>query len=402
MARYICTIGLPGGGIESRKFDGESPEHIRHLLESQNMHLISIRKEPWSDRLRNIGGYRLSRGDLITFNKELLVLIKSGMPILQTMDTLMEYWSGSERFARILQQVSDDLRGGSTLAGAMDRHGTVFPDLYRASVSAGERTGDLAVTIRRYTQFLIRGEAVRKKILSSFYYPLILVAVAILALALLLLYVVPTFSRIFADAGGQLPLLTRMLIEFSTGLRFWLPVLLILTAAIYLPLQRWGRTDSGRSHIDFWKLKIPFLGIVAHKYSISVFSRTMVTLLGSGIPLVESLRTAAATLHNRFLEKKLHEGVLLVEEGAPLAASLERVGLMPLLALRMLAVGERTGALEELFDDIAEYLESEVEERIHLLTTAIEPGVMVVMGALVGFIIIAMYLPIFRIAGTIG
>lgn len=402
MARFICTIGLAGGRIETRELDGDSAEQLRQLLESQGMHTIAIRKASWLSHLKALGGYRLATRDLLTFNKELLVLIKSGLPILQALETIAEHWAGSERFTRILQQVCDDLRGGSTLAGAMERHGTVFPDLYRASVAAGERTGDLAVTIRRYTRFLARAETVRKKIVSSLYYPVILVVTACLAVALLLLYVVPTFSRIFADAGGQLPFLTRLLISFSTGLRFWLPLLLLPVLLFWFPLQRWITTDSGRSSIDSLKLKVPLFGEVMHKYSVAAFSRTMGTLLGSGIPLVESLRTAAGTLHNRYLEKKLYEGVLLVEEGASLAASLERVGLMPLLALRMLAVGERTGALEELFDGIAEYLEAEVEDRIHLLTTAVEPGVMVIMGALVGFIIIAMYLPIFRIAGTVG
>ncbi len=176
---------------------------------------------------------------------------------------------------------------------------------------------------------------------------------------------------------------------------------LIVASLIFL-FRFWSRTTNGRYRIDRWKLQVPLFGGLFSKYAIAVFSRTMATLLGSGIPLVESLRSAAGTLHNRFMEAKLFEAIHLVEAGISLSMALERVQIMPHLVLRMLGIGEATGALEELFSDSAEYLEAEVEERLHLLTTAIEPAIMLLMGVIVGGIIVAMYLPIFKIAGTVG
>lgn len=403
MALFTCKIGLADGSIQTRELEGVDTAHLRQRLEEMGYHVFSIRKNLFSFfSVTGLAGRKLSTRDLLTFNQELLVLLKAGMPILQVLDTLLEHWPVAGRFSVILSQVREDVKGGSTLSGALEQHGGAFPPLYIASVRAGERTGDLVVTLRRYVQFLKRSGQVRKQVVSSLFYPAILVVVAALAITLLLVYVVPSFSRIYADAGSQLPALTRLLINFTTGLRNWLPLLLVTAAGLVILSRYWSRTTQGRFMIDRWKLQIPLFGSLYNKYAISAFSRTMSTLLGSGIPLVESLRTAAGTLHNRFMEAKLFEAVRLVEEGVSLSAALERIQIMPLLALRMLGVGEATGALEELFGDIAEYLEAEVEERLHLLTTAIEPAIMILMGGVVGCIIIAMYLPVFRIAGTVG
>ncbi|MDD2499183.1 MAG: type II secretion system F family protein [Geobacter sp.] len=403
MALFTCKIGLADGSIQTREIEGDDRAHLRQRLEKMGYHVFSIRKKLFSFLYTTgLAGKKMSTRDLLIFNQELLVLLKAGMPILQILDTLLEHWSRTSRFSVVLRQVREDVKGGSTLSGAMEQHGNAFPHLYIASVRAGERTGDLVVTIRRYILFLMRSEEVRKKVVAALFYPAILVVVACMAIALLLVYVVPTFSRIYADAGSQLPLLTRLLIGFTSGLRDWLPVIMVMITVLILLFRYWSRTTNGRFCIDRWQLQIPLFGSLFKNHAVSAFSRTMCTLLGSGIPLVESLRNAAGTLHNRFMEAKLLEAVRLVEEGIALSAALERIQIMPHLALRMLGIGETTGALEELFSDIAEFLEAEVAERIHLLTTAVEPAIMILMGSVVGFIVIAMYLPVFRIAGTVG
>lgn len=403
MALFTCKIGLADGSIQTRDVEGDDRAHLRQHLEKMGYHVFSIRKKLFSFLyVTGLAGKRLSTRDLLLFNQELLALLKAGMPILQILDTLLEHWSRTSRVFVILRQVREDVKGGCTLSGAMEQHGNAFPSLYIASVRAGERTGDLVVTIRRYILFLMRSDEVRKKVVAALFYPAILVVVACMAIALLLVYVVPTFSRIYADAGSQLPLLTRLLIGFASALRAWLPLIMVMITGLILLLRYWSKTTNGRFRIDRWQLQIPLFGPLFKKHAVSTFSRTMCTLLGSGIPLVESLRNAAGTLHNRFMEAKLLEAVRLVEEGVSLSAALERIQIMPHLALRMLGIGEATGALEEMFADIAEFLEAEVAERIQLLTTAVEPAIMILMGGIVGFIIIAMYLPVFRIAGTVG
>jgi len=234
------------------------------------------------------------------------------------------------------------------------------------------------------------------------FYPAIIVTVAFSAVALLLIYVVPTFSQIYADAGSQLPLPTQMLIAFTTFLRRFILVGIALLAGAVVTFRSWVATEDGKFIFDRFKLKVPLLGNIYMKYSVAGFARTLSTVLGSGIPIIESLRMSIGTLNNVYMEKRLFEAVRFVEEGGTLSAAFERIAIMPPLALRMLGVGESTGALEDMLSDISDYLEEELEERMHILTTAIEPAVMIVMGVIIGVIIITMYLPVFKIAGTIS
>jgi type IV pilus assembly protein PilC len=320
---------------------------------------------------------------------------------LQSLDAILERFEGS-RFAELLTMIRDDVKGGLSLSTALERHDQIFPHLYIASVRAGERTGDLPQTIRRYCSYLKRAELVRKKIVSALFYPGILVSFAGIALAVLLIYVVPTFSKIYADAGSLMPLPTRMLLSFSTSMKQLLPLFILAAVGAYVGLKSWFSTPGGRYWRDSMLLKVPLIGDILFKYAVAGFTRTFGTVLGSGIPIVESLRMTAGTLNNVLLERKLFEVVHQVEEGGRITAAMEQVRLMPPLALRMLAVGEGTGALEEMLMEVSEYLETHVEEKVQLLTTAIEPAVMILMGVVVGGVIIAMYLPIFKIAGTVG
>lgn len=402
MAIFTCKIGDADGSIQTRELEGGDAGQLTRMLEEQGVHVFSVKKKGFAFLSGGLSGRRLKNKDLLAFNQELLVLIRAGMPVLQTLDALSEHWRHNSRFATLLDQVRDDVKGGDALSVAMGRHGEALPRLYLASIQAGERTGDLVSVIRRYIEFQKRSELIRKKVISSLFYPIILLVVATMAVSMLLLYVVPTFSKIYSDSGSELPLVTRLLIDFTGGLRKWFPLLIAAGGLAIYQFRRWSSTATGRFRVDRWKLRLPTFGKVFNAYAVAVFSRTLATLLGSGIPLVESLRIAAGTLHNRYMESRLLEAVRNVEEGMSLTVSLRRLNIFPPLALRMLGIGEATGSLEDMLGDIAEYLESEVEEKVHILTTAIEPAIMVLMGVVVGFIIIAMYLPIFKIGGTVG
>jgi type IV pilus assembly protein PilC len=218
----------------------------------------------------------------------------------------------------------------------------------------------------------------------------------------LLVYVVPTFSKIYADSGSQLPVPTQILISITTELRRFFLLFIAVAVMLTAMFRQWSASEWGRYKVDSVKLMLPILGKVFSKYSVAGFTRTFGTVLGSGIPVVESLKMSVGTLNNKVLERKLLEAVVRVEEGTSLSVALEGVNLMPPIAIRMLGVGETTGALEEMLNEISEYFEEEIEENLHLLTTAIEPAIMIVMGIVVGAIIITMYLPVFKIAGTVG
>jgi type IV pilus assembly protein PilC len=219
---------------------------------------------------------------------------------------------------------------------------------------------------------------------------------------MLLVYVVPTFSQVYADAGSALPVPTQMLIAFTTGLRKFILIIIAAVVGFLVLFRRWSETPGGRFRVDGWKLGIPFVGRVVAKYAVAGFTRTLATVLGSGIPIVESLKMSVGTLNNKVLERKLLAAIVKVEEGTAFSTALESEKFMPPLALRMLSVGETTGALEEMLGDISDYFEEEIDQSLHILTTAIEPAIMVVMGIIIGTIIITMYLPVFKIAGTVG
>ncbi|HEY3306882.1 MAG TPA: type II secretion system F family protein [Desulfuromonadaceae bacterium] len=402
MALYKCKLGASDGKILYREVEAAEPGLLRKNLEEQGFFVFEVRKKTFQFLFeKGLKRRRIDNRTLLTFNQEMLVLIKAGMPIMQILDAILERHE-NDKMAEVLRQVREDVKGGTALSSALEKHGRLFPHLYIASIRAGERTGDIAHTIRRYIEFLKRVDSIRKKIVAALFYPSILVIFALMAITLLLVYVVPTFSQVYSDAGSQLPALTQVLIAFTSVLRryFLLGLVTVFAGAAFF--RSWATTESGRYKVDHFKLTIPYAGEVFTKYSVASFSRTLATVLGSGIPIIESLRMSIGTLNNLYMEKKLFEAVKFVEEGGKLSTAFERADIMPPLALRMLGVGEATGSLEDMLIDISDYLEDELEERMHVLTTAIEPAIMIIMGVVIGVIILAMYLPIFKIAGTVG
>lgn len=399
---YICKLGAPDGKILTREYEAAEPADLRRELEEQGYHIFDVRKRPargFSRRGFGLGG--VTKHELLLFNQEMLVLIRAGLPIIQVIDTVLEQYD-SGPLNNALKQVREDVKGGAALSAALEKHRQVFPNLYTASIRAGERTGDLPVTLQRYISYLKKMEIVRKKIISALLYPSILVVVSILAISLLLFYVIPILSNVFTESGSQLPLLTRMMIAFASFVRSWFLAGIIAAIPLFFAFRYWVSRDEGRYQADRFKIKIPYLGAIMINYSLTNFVRTFANLLGGGIPIVDSLHMSTGTLNNAYMEKRLGEAVSYIEEGGRISAAFAKTSIMPPLAIRMLLVGESTGALEEMLVGISEHLEETLEERLNLLTAAFEPIIMIVMGMVIGVIIIAMYLPIFKLAGTVG
>ncbi len=402
MPIFTCKLGSADGRIIEKEFEAANPEMLRQSLVDQGFFVFGVKKRPFQflwdkGSARN----RVGNKELITLNQELLVLLKAGLPIIQSLDTILER-TDSGRLADILKDVREDITGGRSLSEALQKFPRAFPQLYVASIMAGERTGDLPLTIKRFNLYLKKSEVMKKKLIAALVYPGILVTVATLAITVLLVYVVPTFSQVYADAGSQLPVPTQMLITFTGFLRRFFLLFVALGFGGMTLFKRWAVTDRGRYVMDSYKLKIPVVGEMWRKYSLTSFTRTLATVIGSGIPIVESLKMVVGTLNNVILERKLLTAVTRVEEGTRLSVALEGEHLMPPLAIRMLGVGETIGSLEEMLVEISEYFEEELEERLGVLATAIEPAIMIVMGLVIGAIIITMYLPVFKIAGTVG
>lgn len=373
---------------------------LRDSLAEQGFSVFQIRRRPF-----RLGGGRsgllgrLSGRRFLSFNQELLVLIRSGLPILKVLDTLIERMEPG-RLLDVLREIREDVKGGSAISEAFEKFPQTFPQLYIASIRAGERTGDLPVTIGRYIAYQRRVETIKAKVRSASTYPILLTVAMTAVLLFLLLYVIPTFTQIYADAKAELPLITQVLIGIARALTHGLPILLPLLIMAVFAGRMFLRTERGGLLLDRLKLHLPFFSAVHVDYALTGFARTFSTTLASGIPIVQAMQMSRGTLNNRILEAKLGQAIRRIEEGTGLSASLEQAGFFPLIALRMIGVGETTGALSDMLNDVAEYYEAEVERRLDRLTTLIEPIMMVGMGLMVAVIVVAMYLPIFQLAGT--
>ena len=401
MSVFLCKIGTTDGRIVEKEFEGSSREQLQEHLREQGFHVFQIKSRPLAG-LPGLGrgSSRLNSRAFLSFNQELVVLLRSGLPILQVLDVITERMEPG-RFRDVLREIREDIRGGAILSEAFNRFPGIFPQLYIASIQAGERSGDLPVTLGRYIVYLKRVEAIKAKVKSASFYPLILVIAVTVVLLFLMLYVVPSFTQIYSDANVTLPLATRVLIGAARILTHGLPILIPLLVVFGVSISWYLRSERGGFNLHRLQLRLPYFGKLFIDYALLGFCRTLGTTLSSGIPVVQAMQMSRGTLNNRALEGRLTQAVRRIEEGLSISAALAECGFFPLIALRMIGVGESTGALPEMLGDVADYYEGEVERRLDRLTTMIEPLMMLSMGLLIGGIVVAMYIPIFQLAGTV-
>lgn len=404
MPTFTCrTISPDGRSASERKLPAASADGLRRQLESEGHFVLDIRRTDSTPGLlvwlRRPPGRESA--DLVGFNREFAVLLKAGLPVVGALDALLEHeGDGQVALRRFLAQVRADVAAGLPLSEAVAKH--PVSRLYVATLRAGERSGDLVSALERFLAYRKKVAEVRQQVVAASVYPIILAAVSIFTLAFLLFYVVPAFAGPFADAGAELPGLTRALLGFSEALRsryslFLLPLAGLSAGAFFL----W-RAESGRRILDRWKLSVPVLGTLYFHYAAATLTRTLGTVLSGGTPLVESLRVAGGVLDNRHLNERLRAVGKAMEQGERFADSLRRTGALPGLAVRMIDAGEGAGALGPVLEDVADYYDADVNTRLRMLTAAVEPTLMILMGGLIGLIVLAMYLPIFQLAGTIS
>jgi type IV pilus assembly protein PilC len=400
MSTYRCKIGTSDGRVLEKEFEAENREDLQENLEEQGFFVFKVRRVSLQWFTRGSASGSLSGRRFLALNQEMLVQIRSGLPILQVLDTLVDRMEAGKLF-NTLQEIRTDVKGGNSLSGAFGRFPKMFPQLYVASLQAGEQSGDLPVTLARYIEYQKRVEAIKAKVRSATFYPALLAVAVTVVLGFLLLFVIPSFTQVYADANVQLPFLTRMVIALANGLvaglPIWVPTFLI---SLFL-LRVYIRTEAGALLVDRIKLQLPFFGPLLNEYALSTFCRTFATTLASGIPIVQAMQMSRGTLNNRILERGLAGAIIRIQEGARISEALEQTGNFPVIALRMIGVGETSGSLVDMLDDVSEYYEDEVERRLDRLTTMVEPLMMMTMGLLIGGIVVAMYIPIFQLAGTV-
>jgi type IV pilus assembly protein PilC len=401
MPVYYYKVGREDGSVLTKEAEAESEEVLRKELEEAGFLVLQLSKR----RVLAAGITLPSRGklkaeDFLVFNQELLVLIRAGLPIVQSLDILSERTLVAA-FKEALADVKTEVRGGKALSDAMAGHPRYFPELYTNSLRAGERTGNLPEVIERYIEYLKKMITVKRQLKSATTYPIFLLGFTVLLLAFLLTYVVPTFSQIYAESKAALPIPTLILMNITQFMKRYILVFIALVLGLIFAFRAWYKTDAGRKTVDGYILHLPLVGKLIKGYIISTTTRTLATILSGGIPMLQALEMVARSVTNREFSLKLRYAQERVRQGSSLAAAIEETSMMPAMTIRMIEVGEATGALETMLGNISAFYEEETNTDLVRLTTLIEPVIMVTMGLVVGSIVVIMYLPIFELAGTI-
>lgn len=403
MAEFICRLGTQSGEIVQRTIEAEGVSEVRTRLEQEGFRIFSITNAKGGVFSRG-NKKRVKAGDFLLFNQQLSALLRAGIPILQAIGMLRRR-SASERLREVLGDVEEKIKNGIPLSAAFAEQGDIFPRMYTASILAGERSGALDEVLARFVVYLRRSVGLRRKIRGALAYPIFLLTASAIMVTFLSLYVVPNMSKTFENLNreNQLPLLTRMVVGLSTFLVtnvIWMgPLILIVSGLIYF----WSRTASGRLMIDGFILRIPIVGNLIVQLMVAQTARSLSTLLAGGITLVDSWEIASESITNRELRRRSNEILPMIREGRSFTESLESANWMPELALDMIGIGERSGSLKEMLDEVSQFYDAEAEVKLEQLTTVMEPAILVVMGAVVITILLAIYLPIIQtIAGGPG
>lgn len=399
MTTWEYSARTPQGRVERDAIERESREEVVAYLRRRRLIPIHIDPRPAELRLRPRSSVRTR--DLAVFTRQLATLVEAGVPLVQSLAVLAEQ-APSEALGDTVRDVVGDIESGRSLAAALREHPSVFGPLYVNMAEAGEAGGVLDTVLRRLASLLERQENLRRRVRGAMIYPAVVLVVAVAAVSVLLLAVIPTFEVMFEGLDRELPLLTRTVIALSDLLKANLPWVGTGTVLAGAGLWRWGRTDRGRLARDRTLLALPLLGDLARKAAISRFTRTLGTLLASGVGILDGLTITARTAGNRVVHDAVLVGRASVTRGRSVAAPLRETGVFPPMVTQMIHVGERTGELDGMLERIADFYEDEVEAAVEALVSAMEPAMIVILGVVVGGIIVALYLPIFSVVGAVG
>ena len=395
---FRCRLGTPGGEVIEGIYIADNEARLRREFEEKGLFVLSLQSR------RGLGGLSLTpkrvrkigTQEFLVFNQELATVLKAGMPLVQSLDILRARVS-NPTFKAVLDSVHDKVKAGSALSDSFAEHGGLFPTVYSASLLAGERSGNLEQVIRRYVSYEKVVGAVRRRTISALIYPAILVTMMIVLVGIIVIKVVPSFSEFYANFGRQLPLQTRIIIGLSNFLtaNLWLVVLVV--AGTVGGVVTWSRRPGHRAQIDKAILRIPMLGAAARKFATSQAARTLATLLGGGIPLVQALDISARSLSNRYMAGELAATQQRVQEGQSFAVALAERGVFPDVAVKMVEVGESTGALQEMLNSLADFYDEEIDTDVERFIKLIEPALLVIMGLVIAAVVLALYMPLFEL-----
>lgn len=399
---FVWKGRSPSGELLSGEYNAESKDDLVSHLRKRKIIITSMREKAKGNiNIKLPGSDRVSVKEIGVFTRQFATMINAGLPMVQCLDILSQQ-TEKEFFRTSIARLMADVEGGSTLAESMARHPKVFSTLYVNMVEAGEAGGILDVILVRLATFLEKLDALQRKVKGALTYPSVVAFVAIMATCFMLIFIIPTFAKMFTDFGGQLPTPTRIVMGLSDFLRGYWWAIIAGVVGVVIGLQRYYKTESGRLVIDRLLLKIPILGDVIRKGAVARFTRTLGTLISSGVPILSGLEITARTAGNRVVENAVVATRESISQGNTIAEPLRVSGVFPPMVTSMIAVGEQTGALDEMLEKIASFYDSEVDTAVDALTAIIEPVMIVVMGTVVGGMLIAMYLPMFKLVSVVS
>jgi type IV pilus assembly protein PilC len=389
---------------EQKKGEMEATDDaaLRGQLRRLGYRNINVKKKP-KDLMEYLPFIkkRVKEKEIVVFARIFSTMINAGLPLIQCLNLLAEQ-EKNKAFAKIINTIREDIEGGSTLCDAMKKHPAVFDELFISLVAAGESGGILDVILERLSNYMEKALKLKRKVKGAMTYPLTVLLISVGVVSLLLLKVIPVFQKMFADMGGELPVPTQILVNASQFMQDYFLYILIGIGVIIYAFKRFYMTEKGRYIVDDYILKSPVFGPLLRKVAVAKFTRTLATMMAAGVPILEGLTIVSKIAGNVIVEKALIKTRQSISEGKSIAEPLQESGVFPSMVVQMIAVGEATGALDAMLSKIADFYDDEVDVAVEAMTALLEPFMMVFLGGVVGGMIIAMYLPIFKMASVVG
>jgi len=400
MPKYAWEGRLPQGGFRKGELEGPNELAVRAYLRQQQIIPTKIVKKATAIKitLPFMKG-KVKKKSLAIFTRQMATMIDAGLPLVQSLDILAQQ-EEDETFQDVIKTIKNEVEAGATLAAALQKHPRVFDDMYVNLVVAAEEAGTLDVILSRLATHIEKMEELKKKIRAAMVYPAMIVTVAIGVTIVLMVFVVPVFEKLFAGIGSTLPMPTRVVIAVSNIFKSYLPIVIAIVVVLVIVLRRYYKTENGKRRIDDLMLKLPIFGELIRKVAIARFARTLGTLVSSGVPILESLNIVAGAAGNKVVEEAILKGRISISEGQTISEPLSQSGVFPVMVTQMISVGETTGSLELMLNKVADFYESEVDTAVATLSSMLEPVLMIFLGVIVGGLVIAMYLPIFKMASA--
>jgi type IV pilus assembly protein PilC len=400
---FRCRLASPSGEVTEGVFAADSEARLRHDFEEKGLYVLSIAPKGLSAtvsvRMPRRGG--IPTAEFLIFNQELATLLRAGMPLVQSLD-LLRRRVASPAFRRVLDDVHEKVKAGTALSDAFAAHGALFPSVYTASLLAGERSGSLDTVLRRFVEYSKIIANVRRKTLSALIYPAILTCLALALVTIIVVWVIPAFTDFYATFDAELPIVTRLIVGLSGFVRARALLILVALGAAAAGIAVWLRRPGRRAELDRAILGVPVLGDVARKFATSQMARTLATLLGGGLPLVNALDISVRSVGNQFIARQLEVVSTRVREGASLSSALDARGVFPEVAVKMAEVGESTGALQDMLNTAADFYDEEIATRMERFVTLVEPVLLVIMGIVIAGLLLALYLPLFQLSSVLN